>query len=135
MAVASLLGACAQPPAPPPPPVTVPPPVSFMTFFDWGSVKLSPQANATIAEAAQSYKSRGNGHVAVTGYADTTGGDAFNMQLSQRRADAVKGGLVGAGVPATAITTAARGESGLLVDTGPQSKEPRNRRVEIVVGQ
>ena len=104
-----------------------------MTFFELGSTALSDQSKTTIAQAAQVYKTRANAKVTVTGYADTVGAPAMNMQLSQRRADAVKAGLVAAGVPAAVITTAASGETSLLVDTGPQAKEPRNRRVVIVV--
>jgi outer membrane protein OmpA-like peptidoglycan-associated protein len=102
-----------------------------MTFFEFGSIALSEQTKTTIAQAAQVYKTRANAKITVTGYADTVGVPAANMQLSQRRADAVKAGLVAAGVPAAAIMTAASGETSLLVDTGPQAKEPRNRRVVI----
>ena len=107
------------------------PPPSFMAFFELGSTSLSDQTKTTIAQAAQVYKTRANAKVTVTGYADTIGSPAANMQLSQRRADAVKAGLVAAGVPAAAITTSASGETAPLVDTGPQAKEPRNRRVVI----
>lgn len=131
---ASLLGACDDPAVTPPTtpaPPTAPP--SYMTFFDLGSTKLSEQSLATIGQAAQVYKTRANARVTVTGYADTVGSPAANVQLSQRRANAVKDGLVAAGVPAAAITTAASGETNLLVNTGPQQKEPRNRRVAIVI--
>jgi len=132
---AAALGACetsqaVTPPSTPAPPVA---PVSYMTFFEFASVKLSDQSMATISQAAQVYKTKANARVAVTGYADTVGSAAANMQLSQRRADAVKGGLVKAGVPAAAITTAASGDTGTLVNTGPQQNEPRNRRVAIVI--
>ena len=131
---ASALGACSDPavtpPSTPAPPVA---PASYMTFFEFGSIKLSDQSLATISQAAQVYKTKANARVSVTGYADTVGSAAANMQLSQRRADAVKGGLVKAGVPAAAITTAASGDTGLLVNTGAQQNEPRNRRVAIVI--
>ncbi len=55
------------------------------------------------------------------------------MALSLRRANAVKDALVREGVPATAIAVVGRGEQGLLVQTGPNVREPQNRRVEIVI--
>jgi OOP family OmpA-OmpF porin len=131
---ASALGACDDPAVTPPStpaPPTAPP--SFMTFFDLGSTKLSDQSKNTISQAAQVYKTRANAKVAVTGYADTVGSPATNLQLSQRRATVVKDALVAAGVPAAAITTSGSGDASLLVETGPQQKEPRNRRVAIVV--
>ncbi len=131
---ASALGACDDPAVTPPStpaPPTAPP--SFMTFFDLGSTKLSDQSKNTISQAAQVYKTRANAKVAVTGYADTVGSPATNLQLSQRRATVVKDALVAAGVPAAAITTSGSGDASLLVETGPQQKEPRNRRVAIVI--
>ena len=131
---ASALGAC-DTPAVTPPMQPAPPqaPVSYMAFFELGSVKLSDQSLQTISQAAQVYKTKANARVQVTGYADTVGSPAMNVQLSQRRANAVKDGLVKAGVPAAAITTGGDGETGLLVNTGDQANEPRNRRVAIVI--
>ena len=65
---ALLLGACDSPPpqqaAPPPPPP--PPPTSFMVFFDWDRSNLSAQAQSTIQQAAQAYKTRGSARVTAT---------------------------------------------------------------------
>jgi outer membrane protein OmpA-like peptidoglycan-associated protein len=108
-------------------------PVSYMVFFPLGSTQLGPDDQSTIAQAAQVYSSRPNSKVSVTGYADTVGSQDLNMKLSQRRADAVRDMLVRAGVPAASVSTAASGETNLLVATGQQSNEPRNRRVVIVI--
>ena len=108
-------------------------PVSYQVFFPLGSTRLSDQDSQTLAAAAGVYKSKGNAMVTVTGYADTVGSPDLNMRLSQARADAVKNGLVQAGVPAGSITTSASGDTGLLVQTGAQANEPRNRRVIIVI--
>ena len=119
--------------APPPPPVAAPAPPSFMVFFDWDRSDLSPQAQQTIAQAAQSYRTKGNARVTATGHADKSGPDAYNMALSLRRANAVKDALVRNGVPAQAIVVTGRGESMPLVQTADGVREPQNRRVEIVV--
>jgi OOP family OmpA-OmpF porin len=108
-------------------------PVSYQVFFPLGSTQLGDQDRNTLSAAAQVYKTKANAAVTVTGYADTVGSPALNMQLSQARADAVKNGLVQAGIPAGVITTSASGDTGLLVQTGAQANEPRNRRVIIVI--
>ena len=108
-------------------------PVSYMVFFALGSVKLSDQDQNTVAQAAQVYKTKANARVMVTGYADTIGSPAANMALSQQRANIVKGLLVNNGVPAGSINTASSGDTGLLVDTAPQTNQPKNRRVVIVI--
>jgi OOP family OmpA-OmpF porin len=120
------LGACAN--TPPPPPVAPP---SYMVFFDLGSVKISDQSQNTVAQAAQVFKTRPNARLTVTGYADTVGSPQVNMQISTARANKVRDDLIANGVPAAAITTRGAGDEGLLVGTGPQAKEPRNRRVVI----
>ena len=119
---------------PPPPPAAAPvAPPSYMVFFDWDRSNLSAQALNTIKQAAQAFKTKGNARVTATGHTDTSGSEQYNMALSLRRANAVKDALVREGVPATAISVIGRGEQGLLVQTGPNVREPQNRRVEIVI--
>ena len=124
-------GAPAAAPPPPPPPQPAAP--SFMVFFDWDRSNLSQQALATIGQAAQVFKTKGNARITATGHTDTSGPEAYNMALSLRRANAVKDALVREGVPAQAITVIGRGEQGLLVPTADGVREPQNRRVEIVI--
>ena len=50
-----------------------------------------------------------------------------------RRAQSVKAELIRDGVPATAIDTQGFGETHPLVPTGPNTREPQNRRVEIIL--
>ena len=116
-----------------PPPAPPPPPKSWMVFFDTNSTALSQQSSTTIGEAATVAKSTPNARVAVTGFADTDGNPAYNQQLSLRRANAVKNALVSNGIAPQAVTVPGSGESGLLIDTPDQTKNEKNRRVQITV--
>lgn len=116
-----------------PPPAAPPPPKSWMVFFDTNSTAMSQQSAMTVTEAANVAKSMANSKVAVTGFTDTDGSPAYNQMLSQRRATAVKNALVKNGVPAQSVTIGGSGEAGLLVDTPDQTKNEKNRRVQIVV--
>ena len=136
LAATFMIAACDEPaPATAPPPPPPPAPQSFMVFFDWDSAKLNPQATNVVGQAAAAYKTKGSSRITATGHTDTSGTEAYNMALSLRRANAVKDALVQQGVPATAIAVVGRGEQGLLVQTGPNVREPQNRRVEIVIAQ
>jgi hypothetical protein len=86
-----------------------------------------------IGQAASAFKSRNGTGITATGHTDTSGGDAYNMALSLRRANVVKDALVQQGVPPGAINAVGVGKAGLLVQTGDGVREPQNRRVEMVV--
>lgn len=75
--------------------------------------------------------------IEVAGYTDRIGSDAYNLALSQRRAEAVREALVQGGVPATAIVATGRGNAKPLVQCD-QGARPAliaclapNRRVEV----
>jgi OOP family OmpA-OmpF porin len=130
------------PPAPPPPaPQVAPAPAapapaiqrSFLVFFDFDRSNITTEADRVIREAAANAK-RGNvSRINVTGHADRSGSDRYNMALSLRRADAVKAVLVREGIPANQIAVVGRGEAQPLVPTADGVREPQNRRVEIVL--
>jgi outer membrane protein OmpA-like peptidoglycan-associated protein len=116
-----------------PPPAPPAPSKAWMVFFDTNSTTLSQQATMTVTEAVNVAKSMPNARVAVTGYTDTDGTPAYNQQLSIRRADAVKNALVSNGIAPQAISVNGTGEAGLLIETPDQTKNEKNRRVQIVI--
>jgi len=69
----------------------------------------------------------------VVGHTDTSGSDAYNDPLSRRRAEAVRDGLASAGVDTGAVEMDWKGKHDPEVATADGVKEPRNRRVTILV--
>ncbi|TXL72720.1 OmpA family protein [Vineibacter terrae] len=120
-------------PAAPPPPPPGATPAQYIVFFDFDRATLTAQAMTTIKQAADAAKAGNKTRIGVTGHTDRSGGDAYNMALSLRRANAVKDALVREGIPASGITVVGRGESQPLVPTADGVREPQNRRVEIVL--
>ena len=86
-----------------------------------------------ITQAADAAKKGSVSRVALTGHADRSGSDKYNMALSLKRANAVKDQLVKQGIPADQISVVGKGESEPLVATPDGVREPQNRRVEIVL--
>jgi len=114
-----------------------PPPQTFVVYFGAGSMKISPQARPIIARAAAAIaeaKARGNfSHVKCIGYSDTVGSMNSAQRISERRAMSVRDQLIKDGVPLAEVGTEGRGKLELAVPTADQVKQPRNRRVRIVL--
>ena len=108
-------------------------PGQYFVFFDTDEATLTPNGAQVVADAAEEYQDTGAARIVVTGHTDTTASAAYNMELSQRRAETVANELIRRGVPATDIATLGRGEEELLVATADEVSEPRNRRVEILI--
>jgi OmpA-OmpF porin, OOP family len=112
-------------------------PEQYVLYFDFASAKLSAVARPVIGQAAKAIKAtvaKGKfSHVKVIGYADTVGTPDGQDRLSLRRANAVRDELVREGIEAEVIKTEGRGKMEPEVLTGDQVKNPRNRRVRIVI--
>jgi len=114
-------------------PQTQQPARNFMLFFANDRATVAPDGEAVVHEAAAAAKANPNSRIVVAGHADATGNSAYNRALSQRRAEATRQALVNAGVNPTSITVAGHGEDALLVSTADGMRQPKNRRVEIIV--
>jgi opacity protein-like surface antigen len=106
---------------------------TFLVFFDWNRADLTARARQIIAEAAQARTRQAVTRIEVTGHTDTSGSAVYNQGLSVRRANTVAAELVRLGVPRNEITARGVGETQLLVPTPDNTREPQNRRVEIVL--
>jgi OOP family OmpA-OmpF porin len=107
--------------------------LSYLTFFDYDRSTVSPEALAVLRTAGENIRRGGVSRITVTGNADSSGTEGYNQALSQRRADAVRAVLVREGVPASQITTVARGETQPLVSAAAGAREPQNRNVAIIL--
>ena len=100
-------------------------------LFDTGKADIKPAAADNITKMADILKKYPENVLAIEGYTDSTGSDAVNAALSQKRADAVKNELVNRGVPAATISTSGKGEANPVGDNKTNDGRRQNRRVEI----
>ena len=120
-------------PVPVPAPAAVPqkiielPGVQFATNSD----HLLPVSQNTLDGVVQTLQNNPSIDAEVAGYTDNTGKAAYNMQLSQRRAEAVMKYLVDHGIDASRLSAKGYGESDRMASNKTAAGRAQNRRVEL----
>lgn len=109
-------------------------------LFDFDKADLRASAQQALREVANLARDKARGPVAIQGYTDALGGDAYNQKLSERRASAVKAWLVAReGLPAARLSTAGFGARNPVAPNrkidGSDDPDGRqlNRRVTIIL--
>ncbi|MCS7084492.1 MAG: OmpA family protein [Bacteroidia bacterium] len=129
----------AEPPPPKSPPPPTPAPVekakperiSGYIRFPFNQDAPVPGWEPELIRVAELIKSKPDKRIVVAGHTDSTGTDAYNMNLSLRRAEWVKNFLIQHGVEAGRIKVENRGEREPLLPNSTLYGRKRNRRVEI----
>lgn len=125
----------AAPPPPPPPPPQIPAicndEVAAIVFFEFDSAEVSTEGGQTLDTVVTNIRTCAWRRLTIVGHTDQAGTDAYNVTLSQQRADAVQAALAARGVSAAAMTVSAQGESNPRVVLADGTRSPQNRRVEI----
>ena len=108
-------------------------PVEFRLYFVEGSDDLTAESLTVVDGIFASIATRSVPDILIVGHTDAVGSDAFNDELSRKRAEVVRGGLIKRGIATENIVVVGRGKRELLVPTPDGVAEARNRRVEIFV--
>ena len=101
--------------------------------FDTNSTVLRPGLQSEINRVAGVLNQYPNTLVRVEGHTDSKGTDAYNMDLSNRRAMAVKNLLVQRGIADSRIEAVGYGETLPVATNDTEAGRQRNRRVEIKI--
>ena len=99
--------------------------------FDTNSARLKPAADAKLQQVVDFARQYPDADLEVSGFTDSRGSKAYNLKLSQRRADAVKAYLVKKGVSADRIATRGYGVEMPVADNKTKAGRALNRRVEV----
>ncbi len=101
--------------------------------FNRAEVKTSAQSRmAQLANFLKQYPDRG---VSIEGHTDNIGSAAYNSELSQRRADAIKNQLVILGIAPERISTVGYGKDFPVAANDTDTNRAINRRVEVVISE
>ena len=103
-------------------------------LFDTGKAELNAGAARKLDQLAQFLTEHTDRKVQIDGFTDSVGADAYNEELSRRRADAVKSALMSRGVDASRIGTQGYGKAYPVASNNDSGGRQLNRRVEVVIG-
>ncbi|HHU93595.1 MAG TPA: OmpA family protein [Alcaligenaceae bacterium] len=103
------------------------------TFFDFDKSTIKPEGRQILDQVAEQVSTIELETLIATGHTDSTGPDAYNQKLSERRANSVKEYLLSRGVPADRIYTEGKGESEPVATNATREGRAQNRRVEIEI--
>jgi len=102
-------------------------------LFDFNKATLKPEAKRQLAGVLQALKEQPGVQTHIAGHTDGIGSDAYNMKLSQRRADSVATYLVQNGASRQSIRTEAHGKRQPIASNATAEGRAQNRRVEITL--
>lgn len=107
--------------------------VIYGIYFDFNQATIKKESQPVLKEIADAMKNNPDWVLTVNGYTDNIGGNAYNLDLSKRRAAAVKQALVDQfGIEPTRLTTGGFGASGFVDTNETLEGRARNRRVELI---
>ncbi|WP_160110224.1 OmpA family protein [Caballeronia arvi] len=124
------------PPAPQPAPAAPAPRKVVLdekTNFAFDSAALTPTAKDVLDKLVGESQGTKFASVTVEGYTDSTGPDAYNVNLSQRRAQAVLDYLKGHGLDAANFSAKGFGKSNPIASNATSEGRAENRRVEVTL--
>ena len=107
--------------------------VSYGIYFDVNKDVLKPESYGTLKSIADALKENPQVRIKIVGHTDGDGNDAANLDLSKRRAAAVKAELVKTfGIDAGRMDTDGKGKTQPLAPNDSPSNKALNRRVEFI---
>lgn len=110
------------------------PAIVYGINFDVDKVDIRPDAEPSLNQILDALTERPDLSATIEGHTDSDGSDDYNLDLSQRRADAVVAWLVDNGAGAGQLTAVGKGEAEPIADNETSAGKASNRRVEVEPG-
>lgn len=99
--------------------------------FDYDSDKIRPQSRPLIEALADALRGVDAARIEIVGHSSSEGSEAYNLDLSQRRAQSVVAALAGLGLDAGRLGASGRGEAEPIASNVDEAGRALNRRVEV----
>lgn len=103
-------------------------------FFDFNKADMKPEYEAQLDELVEAMKEFPGATFEVSGHTDSRGADAYNMKLSQRRADYIRSMLIKRGLSPDKLKSVGKGETEPVIPNAEtEAEHEQNRRADITI--
>jgi len=102
-------------------------------LFESGQTELRDDAMASLVEVVDLLQSEPDKDIRIEGHTDSVGDANTNLEISQKRADAVQKALVSLGVDAARVTSQGMGEDFPIASNETEEGRAQNRRVDVIL--
>ncbi|OQW79897.1 MAG: hypothetical protein BVN35_00495 [Proteobacteria bacterium ST_bin11] len=108
-------------------------PEIFLLYFETGGTTLTADSAALIPKIMETTSKHPAADISVIGHTDTVGDASKNEKLANERAIQVSKLFDASKLDVKEVAVTSHGEKNLLIKTGDEISEPRNRRVEVTI--
>ena len=102
-------------------------------LFDFNKYTLKPDARERLAKISGIVLAYPDLKLDIEGFTDSIGSDEYNQELSEKRAEGVRGYLVSSGVKPDSVSATGLGKANPVADNSTAAGRKLNRRVEMIV--
>lgn len=102
-------------------------------FFDYKKAELDFDSEREVELIARLLRQKPNRPVIIEGHADDIGSEAYNLELSMERAEAVRQALIAKGIDGDRLDVLAMGETLPAAYNTTEDGRAKNRRVEVII--
>ena len=104
-------------------------------LFEFNRAEVKASAQARMAQLADFLRQYPDRRVSIEGHTDNIGTAAYNNELSQRRAEAIRSQLIGLGIASERVSTVGYGKDFPVAANDTDTNRAINRRVEVVISE
>jgi outer membrane protein OmpA-like peptidoglycan-associated protein len=102
-------------------------------LFDFNKYTLKPEARERLAKISGIVLAYPDLKLDIEGFTDSIGSDEYNQELSEKRAEGVRGYLISSGVKPDSVSATGLGKANPVADNSTAAGRKLNRRVEMIV--
>ena len=106
-----------------------------LVLFDFNKYEVKNKVKGSLNTLAKALEENPDIRIKIDGYTDFIGSEGYNLELSVKRAKAIKNYLVDRGVKSSNISIEGYGKQNPIANNATAAGRAKNRRVEFIISR